>query len=606
MPARSSSPRALEQAGGVAVDFPDLTDEIAEIVAESMDSAIDAYGLADVVNAEKLAELAVTIAEKRAAELVTKVSETDRENMNEEIADAVEERISDAELADRLVDDFGLSDERAATIARTELTDAWNAGFVALAKDVGEEYVYATDGTGCDACAAVADDPIWTVEEAEDNPLEHPNCDREFRFLTPEEKADMDEEDVADEEETDADFGISARMARTEEEFARFAARWWAENGPERGRFWAEDTERDYHGRWAKGAAEEKAKLEEHLVDYKPGERALTGPDSKPITEVVKGSSATTYLSVPGIEEMHDEMLLHPTLDTPPRTYVAARDRLFEKQPLQEVRVKDLTFTQPRINVPRARDVIDKPRQLELPVQVLRSNGKDYLMNGHHRVAAAAMAGKTHVRAHVYDPFARRLSHDQIAALRLVASIQPDSFLGRVLSFDADLNEANFWAENTPRGYHGRWGEGSSSTEKKLSDRAARAKASHKPMTKAKEKIATANEWKIAEMVRGEHTDDNFTVDVILKSGQRTDGLEVKSIIKGEIDKVTIHPDSRIRKEEWAKENKATVHVIAVDVRHGRFDVYYGRGAHSFRLGGMTKVRGAGHLLRLIRSKKAA
>ena len=201
MPSRSSAlARSAENA--IEAEFPDLRGELAEIIADAMDATIEEYDLEDLIgDIDALAEKAIQYAEDRAAELVTKINETTREGLNDLIARAVEDNLSPAELADQITGDFGFSDQRADLIARTEMTNAWNDGVVGILKDAGERYVYVTDGDGCEACAAIVDDPIWTIEEAEANPSEHPNCEREFRPLTEEEAAEMAAEDAYDEQE---------------------------------------------------------------------------------------------------------------------------------------------------------------------------------------------------------------------------------------------------------------------------------------------------------------------------------------------------------------------------------------------------------------------
>ena len=139
---------------------------------------------------------------------------------------------------------------------------------------------------------------------------------------------------------------------------------------------------------------------------------------------------------------------------------------------------------------------------------------------------------------------------------------QPDG--GWVLDQDHDITKwdwtrppehsEKFYSEDQPRDERGRWtnadGGGRSISQPTLSPRATRALKSHKPMTKEKEEIATAMEWKITALLRGEHTDDDLPPDVTLTINGQFHGLDVKTNIDGKHDKVTVHPDSRIRKEE--------------------------------------------------------
>jgi hypothetical protein len=363
----------------VEEEFPDLTDELADIVSEAMDATIAEHGLEDLVGqGDQLVLDALDYAQTRAAELVTAIDETTQERLQQMIEEAVKENLSSAELADNINNSFAFSEERADMIARTELTDAWNTGLGKTLQDAGEPYVFVTDGDGCETCAAVADDPIWTVEEFLDNTSEHPHCEREGRPLTEEEAQDMADEDAADEQE-----GFSARLARLE--------------------------------------------------------------------------------------------------------------------------------------------------QL-------------------------------------------------------------------------------FYSGSQPRDDHGRWTSGG---ESKLSDRAQRALASHKPSTAAKQRWAEKNESAVARMLGGKTTDDNNPADVTARSGGQLHGVEVKTLLDNKNDKITVHPESRARKGAWAKADGARLHTVVFDDRnrfgtpgHSGHRLYYHEGVGAFRLAGMTPVRDAAHLRSLVAGGK--
>ncbi|GEO26680.1 hypothetical protein AAC03nite_24650 [Alicyclobacillus acidoterrestris] len=72
-----------------------------------------------------------------------------------------------------------MSDWRARRIARTEAAFAYNRGQFASLRDAGIGKVEVIDGTQDDICATV-NHKIWTLEEAEANPLGHPHCSRHF------------------------------------------------------------------------------------------------------------------------------------------------------------------------------------------------------------------------------------------------------------------------------------------------------------------------------------------------------------------------------------------------------------------------------------------
>lgn len=76
------------------------------------------------------------------------------------------------------------SRSRALTIARTETGTAYNRGAVAAYRAGGVTHVDVLDGDDDEVCAA-ANGARWTLDEAEANPLGHPNCVRAFSPILP-------------------------------------------------------------------------------------------------------------------------------------------------------------------------------------------------------------------------------------------------------------------------------------------------------------------------------------------------------------------------------------------------------------------------------------
>ena len=126
--------------------------------------------------------------------------------------------------------------------------------------------------------------------------------------------------------------------------------------------------------------------------------------------------------------------------------------------------------------------------------------------------------------------------------------------------------------------------------------RARLARVSHVPCTADVQLQATINEHVIARMLQGDTTDQNDEVDVIV--GQH--GVEVKTLARGQRDKITVHPSSRRRKESWARKHKAMLHTVAVDDRGDKRTLYYRSGVGAYRLHTMTVVRSASHLRQLV------
>ena len=125
-------------------------------------------------------ERAAAWAQDRAATLVRGVDQTTKDRIATLVADAERDPdMTQAQLADAirgLFDD--MSDSRAKTIATTESAYANAAGDIAGYRDTGVGYVEISDGTESDQECADADGQVWTVDEYEANPLEHPNCGR--------------------------------------------------------------------------------------------------------------------------------------------------------------------------------------------------------------------------------------------------------------------------------------------------------------------------------------------------------------------------------------------------------------------------------------------
>lgn len=117
------------------------------------------------------------------------------------------------------------------------------------------------------------------------------------------------------------------------------------------------------------------------------------------------------------------------------------------------------------------------------------------------------------------------------------------------------------------------------------SERSERAKASHKPATREVQAKGDANQKHLANKLDGVETADNAPFDVIV--GDR-DAVEVKTIVRGKNDKITMHPESRLRKERAARANRYRSHTVVFDDRDG--SIYYKKGVGSFRLKNMEKV----------------
>lgn len=156
---------------------------------DAAEDAADEFELPIAFNAPDAA--ATSYAQQRGGELVTMITNTQREDVAALLEQAIQGGWSPSHFASELRGRFTFSRARAAMIARTETAIAYNRGKAATYRAVNIEYVVIYDGDGDEACIA-ANGSVWTVAEFEANPIEHPNCKRTARPATEEEIADAD------------------------------------------------------------------------------------------------------------------------------------------------------------------------------------------------------------------------------------------------------------------------------------------------------------------------------------------------------------------------------------------------------------------------------
>jgi hypothetical protein len=119
-------------------------------------------------------------AKEHAEELITQLDEATRSMIGETVQSSIKAEESRDELNARLRDNYGFSEARAETIARYESGMVYNKGACQAWKDSGYcDLVDVSDGDGCLTCSEI-DGQVWTIDEALDNPLQHPNCVRQF------------------------------------------------------------------------------------------------------------------------------------------------------------------------------------------------------------------------------------------------------------------------------------------------------------------------------------------------------------------------------------------------------------------------------------------
>lgn len=139
------------------------------------------------------------------------------------------------------------------------------------------------------------------------------------------------------------------------------------------------------------------------VIDCKP-DRPLWGDDTEPIINIVPGT-VFEYLALPFLAELEAVMGVDHQTATP-WSYSRARRALFESFEKRDVSFSaPLTFTQPRINSKRLAELVASPQVngCQSPVCAVEYEGRLFIMNGHHRVAALWSCGSDTFPAYVYS-----------------------------------------------------------------------------------------------------------------------------------------------------------------------------------------------------------
>lgn len=111
---------------------------------------------------------------------IRSIAETTRDEIRALIGRQASEGWSTERLGKEIRDRaMTASRSRALTIARTETGTGYNRASVVAYRNGGLTHVDVMDGEDDDPCAS-ANGSRWTLEEAEANPLGHPNCIRAF------------------------------------------------------------------------------------------------------------------------------------------------------------------------------------------------------------------------------------------------------------------------------------------------------------------------------------------------------------------------------------------------------------------------------------------
>ena len=171
-------------------DIATMTAPTAKLLAQ-----ISAYGFIAVTKADPIADFAVAL--DRASEwalpyagtLITNIDQTTHDTINELVTQTMANPDASLDdLASAIQANFeGMSDWRSELIARTETAYAAANGDIAGFRDTGVEYVEISDGTDFDQECADADGQVWSLDEYEADPLQHPQCGRSASAISTDE-----------------------------------------------------------------------------------------------------------------------------------------------------------------------------------------------------------------------------------------------------------------------------------------------------------------------------------------------------------------------------------------------------------------------------------
>lgn len=142
---------------------------------------------------------------------------------------------------------------------------------------------------------------------------------------------------------------------------------------------------------------------DKRIIDLKPEKRPLTDPGNVlQISKILPNSTYCSYSKVPFFDKMNQLIGVDP-LKSDPVEYAKARTEFFNKQPESLIQLDKLVVTQKVVNKAKIEKNIAKGNfgKDAGDIFAVKYQGKFYIMDGHHRVMAAALSGKKKALAHV-------------------------------------------------------------------------------------------------------------------------------------------------------------------------------------------------------------
>lgn len=168
-----------------------LQDYFINIYLDSISNMVGQIAVSFEASSQDLFQsMAEQYAQDRTAVLVTKLDETTKDMLRNDLKSYMDQGLTPAEISIKLQDNYAFSESRAMNISRSETGFAWNHAGIMTAKTGGAKGVKVFDGDYDGACAS-ANGQNWTFEYALEHLLQHPRCVRSFGPMPNDEEFDQ-------------------------------------------------------------------------------------------------------------------------------------------------------------------------------------------------------------------------------------------------------------------------------------------------------------------------------------------------------------------------------------------------------------------------------
>jgi len=147
--------------------------------------------------------------------------------------------------------------------------------------------------------------------------------------------------------------------------------------------------------------------LDKRLVDYHIQRPLARGAENvQSIRQRVPDIHYVMYSKTPFFQKLNELQGTPDPENIPVEDYAAARDKLFQSQPVQQLPIKGMIATQPVVNAKTVDRTADRAKTGEREIKniyAVHYGNKNFIMDGHHALSAAATLGRDTVGAHVVN-----------------------------------------------------------------------------------------------------------------------------------------------------------------------------------------------------------